>query len=212
MPRKKLPQIASCPFHIVARTVNKEPFPIEIEKVWEILCDELSYCCFTYDLKILSFVLMPNHFHLLAASETQPLANSMLHFMKVTALRINRECGRKNHLWGSEYWRTLLSENNYYFNTYKYIYQNPVRAGFCTYCEAWPFSSLHQILGFSKMQIPIQEDSILFPDSFDERSLKWLNTPINPVDLSDIRSALKRSTFKYPRKKGFQNDLFSRRI
>lgn len=65
MPRKTLPFSSSFAVHIVARTLNREPFKAPIESVWQIMENYLSLVAKMYNLKIYSFVLMPNHFHLL---------------------------------------------------------------------------------------------------------------------------------------------------
>jgi putative transposase len=209
MPRKIIPQTSPFPMHVGCRTVNREVFPIPINLAWEIMCDELTYCAYTFDLKILCFVLMPNHFHLIAISETHPIGKAMLHFMKVTALRINQRAKRINHLWGTRYWKTLLTNPTYFFNTYKYVYQNPVRAGLAGHCEEWRYSSLNQLLGFSKLKFPLQEDTILFSEIFNEKELEWLNRPIKKEYLDDIRTALKHSNFKLSKNNGYINVLES---
>lgn len=202
MPRSKAPQLSENPFHITARSLNRENFKIPIDQVWEILSHEFWYCRHHYNLKLRSLVLMPNHFHALVNCSEVPMGKIMNHLMKETASEMNIRAGRINHVWGGPHWKTCISNHHHLINTYKYIYQNPVRAGLARRCEEWRFSSLHELLGLQKMQLPLESDEILFCPNFSEDELRWLNIPIEPDNLDAIKMALKKGLFKLPRKNG----------
>ncbi len=189
-------QTSIYPFHITARTPNRENFPLSLDKIWEILENELIRVHYQYDLKIQSFVLMPNHFHLICKSESVPIGETMRSFLSVSSLEINKRAGRINQNWGGRHYKCLLPSELYFLNTYKYVYQNPLRANLVERTEDWKYSTLHQILGLNRLKIPLEEDTLLFKPSFCEKELKWINTIPAQENLKIWRLGLMKKSFK----------------
>lgn len=194
MARYKTPQISEFPFHITSRTPNRCPFPIPLDRVWEIMSYELYWCHKKYNLQTLSFVLMPNHFHLIARTQDVALGKILNDLMRDTSKRINKEAGRINQNWGEVAYRTQIADLRYYFNVYKYVYQNPLRAKLCKNVMDYPYSTLHGKLGRSHLFIPTMEDTTLFEGPL-EANLKWLNKVQEPDEVEYIRTGLKYQKF-----------------
>lgn len=186
------------PFHITARCPNREPFHCDLEEVWSIMEDFLFLMHHQHGLKIHSFVLMPNHFHLLASSPETPINHAMRDLMWHTSKAMNDQSFRINQAWGARHFRCELRAYNYFVNTYKYIYQNPVRAHLVTACEDWHYSTLFGLLGFKKLIIPIENDLILFPDYIDLSALEWINKPISESHRLQMKKSLARNHFHLP--------------
>jgi len=201
MARKIVPQISPHPFHITGRHHNRKQFPISLEDVWRIFEDSLYLMNLKYQFGIHSFVLMPNHFHLIASSENLEIGKVLCELMTTTSKEINRRAGNINQVWGSKHFKSQLAQYSYLLNTYKYVYQNPMRAGLGYRAETWKYSTLNGIIGQSKLIIPVQQDTILFNPEFDESELKWINQIINPNDLAEIRFVLRKPVFKYQQSK-----------
>lgn len=196
MARYYAPQLSIFPYHITGRCQNKAPFPISLEAVWKIFEEELFLSRLKYGLKIHAFVLMPNHFHLIASIGDTPLGVILRELMGNTSRRINELAGGINHLWGDNAHRSVV-DNNQYFNTvYRYVYQNPRRAKLVARCEDWPFSTLHGLLGLGKMFIPVEEDTQLFDPEFELSTLEWLNCELEEDKIAIIRKGLKKKIFK----------------
>ena len=50
------------------------------------------------------------------------------------------------------------------------------------------------------MFIPLEPDLLLFPNNcLDEKTLKWLNTPIQDQDLISMRMGFKKPIFQEPK-------------
>jgi REP element-mobilizing transposase RayT len=169
--------------------------------VWEIMSDYLYFVSHHYQLKIYAFVLMSNHFHLLASTPEINLSEILNYFMRETSREIGRLSGRINQIYGARNHKTLLPSFHYYMNTYKYIYRNPVRAKICNDVVEYPYSTLHGLLGLRRMIIPMAEDTLLFKGELDESHLLWLNTPSIAEHEDEMRRALRRSVFKLPKTK-----------
>ena len=173
--------------------------------------DYLNLAVIKYGLRIHSFVLMPNHFHLLASSEVE-IGKVMCEFMASTSKQINSATNQINQNWGGRHYKCELKSYNYYLNTYKYIYQNPMRCGLVDYVEAWPYSTLSGLCGLQKIHIRMENDLLLFNPGFDQTTLDWLNIPIRSENLLAIKAALSKREFKLPKQNKFPHPLEIERI
>lgn len=197
MPTKPFAVSIENPYHITGRCLNREWFALPLDTVWDILSDYLYFVSHSYNLRIHSFVLMLNHFHLLLSSPTGELSRGMQYFLSQTSRQLAKESGRINHIWGSRFYRCEITSHHYFLNAYKYNYRNPVASGTVTRVEDYRFSTLHGLLGQSKLIIPVVEDFTLFSDV--EGTLQWLNTPVSMDHQTAVRKALTHKKFQLPR-------------
>ncbi len=194
MPRKNHTPSSEYPYHVTARCLNKEWFGASKSEIWSILTNNLYTVRHSYEVRILAFVLMDNHFHLLVQTPKANLSAAMNYFMRETSRSIGRITGRINHIYGSRYFRSLITNPHYYLHAYKYVYRNPVEVGLCANVEDYPYSSLHALLGQSHTIMPIEEDSTLFAGA-SHLTLAWLNTKPDPNTYQDVKNALRRNEF-----------------
>jgi REP element-mobilizing transposase RayT len=185
-----------CPFHITARTNNQEPFPVSLEETWKIMEDYLHFIHHAFEVRVHAFVLMNNHFHLIATFPAFNLSPAMAYFMRETSRSLQNLSGNQNHVWGSRFYSSAILNHHYYLNAYKYVYQNPVRAAACDRPEEYEFSTLRGLMGRTRLAIPIEEDLTLFSDF--EGTLLWLATPACPQDSIAFRKALGKRICKVP--------------
>lgn len=184
------------PFHITARCINKDWFGQPLDEIWELMSNYLFYLHHVFGMSIHSFVLMINHFHLLATFPKRNLSEAMMYFLRETSRQITKPVGRINQTFGNRFHRTSVESPLYYLHAYKYVYQNPLRAGLCKSVEEYPFSTLRGLLGIDRMIIPVEKDDTLFVDP--EKCLSWLNTLPEKESLSQIKKALKKPMFALP--------------
>jgi REP element-mobilizing transposase RayT len=196
MPRAQTPLISPFPFHITSRCPNRVAFPLPLNEVWDIFERQLFFVHHVYGLKIHQFVLMPNHFHLVATSNEVPLGQAMKYLLREASKEINDQAARINQNFGGRYYKTIVGNPHYALNVYKYVYQNPVRAGLARYCEEWPWSTLHRILGFKHLLIPLEPDTILFAPDFIDEALAWLNRSPEQKSVDEMRRYLKKGIMR----------------
>lgn len=195
MPRKKLIRSLEHPYHINARCINKDWFQLPIEEVWNIFEAYLYFVSHKYGLRIHSFVLMSNHFHMLASTPNGNLDRCMNYLMREVSRSITRDSDRINQTFGGPYHWTLVGNYHYYMHAYKYVYRNPVEAGICTDVLQYPYSTLAGRLGFQKLIFPVSEDLLIENDV--EGTLEWLNKPYEKDHKEIVRKALKKQTFQF---------------
>lgn len=89
-----------------------------------------------------SWVIMPNHVHLLLTqSEGESLAAIMHSLKSFTAKEANKVLGRSGHFWSKEYFDRYIRDGEHFARTRRYIEKNPVKAGLCEAPENWEFGS-----------------------------------------------------------------------
>ncbi|MGE0634642.1 MAG: transposase [Pseudobdellovibrionaceae bacterium] len=197
MPRKKTILNVEFPSHISARCVNKEWFHIPLPQVWTIMSDYLFFIHHAYEIRIFSFVLMRNHFHMIASNPKGNMSQAMNYFMRETSKRIGEGSGRINQVYGGPYHKTRIDSNHYFQTAYKYVYRNPVEAGLTKAPENYPYSTLYGILGKGALEIPVVEDTFLFDNPSNH--ISWLNRKYSEEDRASIQEALRRAVFRFPK-------------
>ena len=116
----------------------------------QVFLDALADSCESYHIKLISYVLMPNHFHLLVQTLEANLSEFMRHFLVTYTVRFNRRNGRTGHVFQGRFKSLLVDEDEYLLPLSRYIHLNPIRtsrfkkAEFqkkCEYLKKYPWSS-----------------------------------------------------------------------
>ena len=141
------------PYHVGARSINQDWFSIPMEMVWEIMVSQLYFIHHAYEVEILAFVLMNNHFHFLLRTPLANLSSAMGWFMRETSRALTRAGNRINMSYGSRHYRSIINTDHYLLNAYKYVYHNPIHAGICANVMDYQFSTLPGLLGSKKLII-----------------------------------------------------------
>lgn len=197
MPRKPIIRSNEHYYHLTARANNKEHFYLPTEEVWEIMLKRLKELQKNYDLKISAFVLMGNHFHMLALTPKEPIDKIMYFFMKNVTREMQKRTGRINKIFGGRYKGCLIADQKYLLNVYKYIYRNPVAAGISERAENYRFSTF-----FSHEKencTPISLDKIMLINIAVSRQVEveWVNSSFENKEIESMKWGLGRSKFQY---------------
>jgi putative transposase len=194
MPRPPVIQQSEFPYNISARCINREWFSLPMPEVWSIFCEELDLTCKKYSLQVHSFVLMSNHFHLIARTPEANISRCMFQFLGKTSRRLARAGNRINETFAGRHFKCILQGTNYFLNAYKYNYRNPVAAGICESVELYPFSTLPMVMKMTSQVIPLIEDSTYILDPVG--TLKWLNQRPDPKKAEAVRFGLRHQYFR----------------
>jgi putative transposase len=195
MPRPLLIKSDSHPYHITSRCNNKEFFPLPLDLVWPIMLKHLKRCQVEKSLAIHAFVLMGNHFHLLCHTPLSNIDECMHSFLRSVSIEINRLAQKQNHLWSGRYRWSLINSQRHYYQVYRYIYQNPIRAKIVSNVQDYPWTTLGKQLSF-----PIHST---VPMTFcgEEGELIWLNEKYEEEDLNLIKLGLRKHQFDLGQRK-----------
>lgn len=105
-------------------------------------------------LRLLAYVVMPNHWHFVAwPDSTTQLSRFMHDVTGAHAALLRRDTGTTGtgHIYQDRYHAFVVDSEVRYYRTLRYVEANPVRAGLVGRAEQWPWSSLHERLGETRL-------------------------------------------------------------
>lgn len=193
------------PYNISARCINKDWFQLPMDKVWRIFCEELTRTSQDHELRIHSFVLMSNHFHLIASTPKANISRCMHQFMTRTSRRLTSAGNRINETFAGRHFKCVLQHPNYFLNAYKYNYRNPVAAQICERVQDYPYSTLHGLIRASQLKVPLIEDTTFYSDPVG--TLRWLNTEPDKEKLKGFQLGTRRQIFISPKNRSDNRPL-----
>ncbi len=145
----RLPRLtlAGYPHHIIQRGNNRQVIFVDRQD-FETMLASLAENAQKFAVAIHAYVLMDNHFHLLATPATAEALPLMMQAVGRSYVRyFNQRHGRSGTLWEGRYRSTLIETERYLLACMVYIDLNPVRAGMVALPAAWPWSSHAHYLG-----------------------------------------------------------------
>lgn len=138
LPRLTLP---GYPHHIIQRGNNRQVIfadAHDFESMRALLADSAR----KFGVAVHAYVLMDNHFHLLATPPTAEALPLMMQAVGRSYVRsFNNRHGRSGTLWEGRYRSTLIESERYLLACMVYIDLNPVRAGLVAQPADWRWSS-----------------------------------------------------------------------
>lgn len=144
LPRLTVP---AYPHHVIQRGNNRQPiFTSGADRDYFLgLLDE---CARKSGVVIHAYVLMDNHFHLLATPQSDAALPQMMQALGRRYVRyFNDTHGRTGTLWEGRYKATLIEAERYLLACMAYIDLNPVRAGMAAQARDYPWSSHGHYIG-----------------------------------------------------------------
>ncbi len=145
----------------------------------------------TYDMRILAYIVMPNHWHLLLFPRNDGDMGKALHWL--TTSHVRRHHSRKGtighgHLYQGTYKSFLVQEDHHLLTVLKYIERNAARANMGKCAEEWRWGSAFRRLHGTKKQKELLADS---PVDLPRNYRVWINEPESSEILSEVRDSIK---------------------
>lgn len=141
--------------------------------------DSLNYYRYKQAYKILGYVIMSDHIHLLIWPYGKATVSDIMRdFKKFTAVRIIRQATveqkrewltqfqhageeterSQNKVWQDDYWDKLVFTEQFLRQKLNYIHRNPIRAGLVEDLNDYPYSSYHNYVHNDHSLIEIDKD------------------------------------------------------
>ncbi|WP_372660904.1 transposase [Hydrogenophaga sp.] len=147
LPRLTVP---GYPHHVVQRGNNRQAIFASDEDRRYLLALLIEYAT-RFQVAVHAYVLMDNHFHLLATPETAEGLPQMMQGVGRRYVRyFNDKQGRSGTLWEGRYRSTLIETDRYLLACMVYIDLNPVRAGLVQAARDFPWSSHGHYVGLGQ--------------------------------------------------------------
>lgn len=144
LPRLTVP---GYPYHIFQRGNNRQVIFSSVADR-QILLDLLSESASKFAVDVHAYVLMDNHFHLLATPRSVESLPQMMQAVGRRYVRhFNAAQGRSGTLWEGRYKSALVQTDRYLLACMVYIDLNPVRAGLVAQAQDYLWSSHRHYAG-----------------------------------------------------------------
>lgn len=166
LPRLTVP---GYPHHLIQRGNNRQAIFASTAD-YETLLSMLDENARKFNVDLHAYVLMTNHFHLLATPATLDGLPQMMQAVGRRYVRyFNQRQGRTGTLWEGRYRSTLIQADRYLLACMVYMDLNPVRAGLVATAKDYPWSSHAHYVG-------LRSDKLITP-----HPLYWSlgNTPFS---------------------------------
>ena len=192
MPRKPRIYLPGVPCHIVQRGINRAACFFTGED-YQFYLDCLKDAADRYEVAIHAYVLMTNHVHLLVTPSTSDGISRLMQLLGNRYVQyINKRYCRSGTLWEGRHKSSLVDAESYLITCYRYIEQNPVRAGMTEHPGDYRWSSYrYHALGEPD---PIITDHGLYlaidvtPEMRQHYYRELFRTELDTRDVHDIRS------------------------
>jgi REP element-mobilizing transposase RayT len=146
---------------------------------FEILIQSFKYCMKDKGLKIYAFVILDNHFHLIASGEnisaiiqslksytSKKIIEHLQRFNKnwllnqLTYYKKQHKMNSTYQLWQEGFHPKLITTEKMLYQKIEYIHNNPVRRGYVDKPEYWYYSSARNII--------LGDESVIKINLFDD--------------------------------------------
>jgi len=191
MARQKRIDLGNYVYHVINRAnARARIFHTKEDYLdFEYLLNEM---CELHDMRILAYVVMPNHWHMLLYPKGNGDLSKALQWLGTAhAVRYHR---RKDtigggHLYQGRYKSFLVQTDNHLLTVLKYIERNPVRAKLSARTEDWRWGSAYRrISGTTKEKKLLAESPTVIPKTY----IQWINTPEPAEVLEKVRHSVNR--------------------
>lgn len=191
MARSLRVDVGNLVYHVINRSNGRVTI---FEEEWmyqdfEYLLNEMRK---QFDMRILAYTLMPNHWHLLLYPRKDGELSRSLAWLGTTHTRryhTQTETIGGGHLYQGRYKSFLVQRDTHLLTVLKYIERNPVRARLKKRAEDWRWGSAYRrINGKSKEKKLLAELPVDLPRNYRN----WINEPEPSEALSVVRESIRK--------------------
>ena len=101
-----------------------------------------------YDVTVIAYCLMPNHYHFLLRQDGEtPLSKFINVLFNAYVQAVNRQQEHSGTLFEGRFRHVCVDQEGYLIHLCRYIHLNPVKAGLVSLPEEWPYSNYLEWIG-----------------------------------------------------------------
>jgi putative transposase len=135
-----------------------------------------------HPVRTFCFCLMPNHFHFLLHADTPGILGAFMHrWMTSHVRRYHAHYRTSGHLWQERFKTFPVVTDAQFLTVFRYVLQNPVRAGMVERADDWRWSSLR----FPELIDPA-------PVTLPRDLHQWLHETLPDSELDHLRTLINR--------------------
>lgn len=166
--------------HLYNRGANKQNIFLD-DNDYLFFIRRLKHYKTKYNISILSYCLMKNHFHLFVKQNFHELSISKFisDVLNSYTKSINKKYSRSGTLFESKTKSKQIEDENYFVWVIKYILENPIKAGIKSKIYDWHYSNAKDLLGFRKGTLCDNEEVFSYFQSEEQMKDFLLDKDIN---------------------------------
>lgn len=183
--------IGNQPYHVINRADSRRTIFTEPDEYrhFEML---LKNAAARFDMRILAYVLMPNHWHLILYPRDDGDVSLFMQWLTLTHTQqyhVWKQTTGQGHVYQGRYKSFLIEKDSYLLTAIKYVERNPVRANLVRKVETWRWGSGYRRLnGTANERLLLSDSPIDLPRNY--RS--WVNQSDKEEDLTNMRVSTNR--------------------
>ncbi len=143
-----------------------------------------------YPVELLTYCVMPNHWHLVVRPQANDALGRWLGWVGVTHVRRHHEHYHRRgggHLYQGRFKSFPVSSDEHFLTLCRYVEANPRRAGLVARAEQWPWSGLWRREG-RLSDVPLAGWPVRRPSGWVAR----VNRGLAPESLANLRECVQR--------------------
>ncbi len=177
-------------YHVLNRAVNRQTMFYSESDYWnfeQLITQTLQLI----GLPILTYQLMPNHWHFVVQPESKEQLSSFFHRLAGThakRFRTFRETVGDGHLYQDRFKSFPVQSDEHFFTLCRYVERNALKAGLVRSAEDWRWGGLWAYL-HGRVDICIGTWPLERPSAWIQR----VNTPLTPLEQQEVETSLRRN-------------------
>jgi len=179
-------------YHVLNRANNRMTI-FEKDKDYEAFESILKEAKDRYLMRILSFCLMPNHWHFILYPRNDGDLNKFMHWLTLTHTQRWHEhyhLVSYGYLYQGRYKSFLIQKDEHFLQVANYVERNTLRSGLVKKAQDWNWSSLWLREHGTLRQKEFLE---LWPMPIPENYLEYVNRPESENILESIRDSVNKN-------------------
>ncbi len=153
-----------------------------------------------YDMRVLAYCIMPNHFHLVLHPRKDGDLQKFMQWLTLTHTQrwhVQNKTIGSGSLYQGRYKSFLIQQDQHLLTVIRYVERNPLRAKLVKNIQNWKYSSAYQRLHTIKSTI-VSSPPVSLPNNY----LDFLQLPLTAAELEAARNAVNKG-------KPFGSDVWS---
>ena len=143
-----------------------------------------------FPIKVLSYCLMPNHFHMVVwPVKAKVLSRWMQWLMTSHVRRYHQLYGTNGHVWQGRFKSFIVQQDHHLLTLLRYVENNPVRSGLVGSAMDWSWSSHGEMLG-KKSQDTTHSPPMDLPKDWGS----LVDAPLTGSELERLRQSVNRQS------------------
>lgn len=191
MPRNNRVDVAGEIYHIINRA-NARIQIFDTDKDYQLFETVLKEAKDRTDIKIYSYCVMPNHWHLVVSPKNDGDLSKFVAWFTMTHTQrwhvMYKSIGA-GHLYQGRYKSFLVQSNEYFLQVCRYVERNPVRAKLVKKAEDWKWGSL-----WKREKGNLEQQKLLssWPIDTPKNYLDWVNESESKEILELVQNSINR--------------------